>query len=286
MRTAPSAACTGDHGARHQRAPAPYGERRPEDTALRLLPVGLRVEGRPVLVVGAGPVAARKAAALVAQGAVVTVVAPRHSADMDAVGVAVRRTEEFRPSHLDGAWFVVAATGVTDVDGTVHEHAEARRVWCNAADDPAHCSAVLPAVVRRGDITVAIATGGRSPAVASWLRRRIDAVLDDHAQDVLEVAARVRSRMRSAGRRTEVSGWAEVLDGEAVVLARSGRLDELERRLTEAVLPGLTEAVLPGLTEAVLPGLTEAVLPGLTEAVLPGLTEAVLPDDPVEGATP
>jgi siroheme synthase-like protein len=206
--------------------------------ALRLLPVGLRVEGRRVLVVGAGPVAARKAAALVAQGAEVTVVAPHHSPEMDAVAVTVRLTEPFRPSHLDGAWFAVAATGVTEVDAAVHEHAEARRVWCNAADDPVHCSAVLPAVVRRGDVTVSVATGGRSPAVASWLRRRIEALLDDHAQDVLEVAARVRDRMRSAGRPTEVSGWAEVLDADAVDLARAGRLDELERRLSEAVLAG------------------------------------------------
>jgi siroheme synthase-like protein len=203
--------------------------------ALALLPVGLRVEGRAVLVVGAGRVAARKAAALVEQGATVTVVAPHHSPEMDRVPVASRRTEAFRPSHLDGAWFVVTATGDAAVDAMVHAHAEHRRIWCNAADDPAHCSAVLPAVVRRGDVTVSVSTGGRSPAVASWLRRRIEAMLDDHLQDVLDIASRVRTGMRATGRPTEVDGWAEVLDGDAVALARSGHLDEREQRFRSAV---------------------------------------------------
>ncbi len=204
-------------------------------TPLALVPVGLRVEGRSILVVGAGRIAARKAQAYVGQGALVTVVAPKHSSDMAAVEVAARHRRSFVPSDLEGMWLVVTATGIPHVDGTVFAEAEARRIWCNAADDPDHCSVVLPAVSRRGPITVGIATGGSSPAVASWIRRRIDSLLDDDTVAVAEIATQVRAIVREAGHPTEVSGWAHVLDGEALDLVRSGRPAELHRRLLEAV---------------------------------------------------
>jgi siroheme synthase-like protein len=205
------------------------------DNALPLVPLGLRVEGRAVLVVGAGRVAARKAAVYAEWGAEVTVVAPSHGPEMATVPVADRVVRPYRPSDLDNVWLVVTATGDPDVDGRVFRDAEARRLWCNAADDPRHCSIVMPAVARRGGITVSIATGGASPAVASWLRRRVESLLDDATVAVYRTAARVRHQIRSEGLATEVPGWAEVLDGDALDLARQGRLDELERQLDRAV---------------------------------------------------
>ena len=201
-----------------------------------LVPVGLRVAGKAVLVVGAGPIAARKAAPYIDQGAEVTVVAPDHSHDMDRLPVDNRIYRRFEPHDLTGKWFVVTATGLPEVDGAVFAAAEEHRVWCNAADDPDHCSVILPAVTRRGPLTVSIATGGTSPAVASWIRRRIDALLDDHTLQVAEVATRVRRAVRDAGHRTEVPGWAEVLDSEALLLVAAGQPEELERRLFEAVV--------------------------------------------------
>lgn len=203
--------------------------------ALPVVPVGLRVEGKAVLVVGAGPIAARKAAAYLDQGALVTVVAPRHSAQMDALAVARRHHRRFRADDLDGQWFVVAATGDPAVDGAVFAEAEARRIWCNAADDPVHCSAILPAVLRRGDLTLTVSTGGLSPATASWLRRRLESILTDDTLAVLHVATRVRTRLRRLGRPTEVAGWRQVLDDEALILVAAGHPDELEARLSDAV---------------------------------------------------
>lgn len=113
--------------------------------------------------------------------------------------------------------------------------AEARRIWCNAADDPEHCSVVLPATVHRGDVSVAVSTGGRSPASASWLRRRIDSMLDEDTLDVVGVATRIRDRMRASGQSTEVAGWVEVLDEHALHMVTTGRLAELEARLAAAV---------------------------------------------------
>lgn len=205
-------------------------------SAIEIVPVGLRVEGKSVLVVGAGPIAARKAQAYVDQGAVVTVVAPEHSPQMDELQIAVRHYRAFEPSDVDGHWFAVTATGIPAVDGAVFAAAEARRVWCNAADDPAHCSVILPAVVRRDDITISISTGGRSPAAASWLRRRIEAMLDAETMTVIDIASRVRSKMRAARQPTEVPGWNTVLDGDAPRDAiAAGHAAALEAELLEAV---------------------------------------------------
>lgn len=203
--------------------------------ALATVPVGLRVDGRAVLVVGAGPIAARKAAVYVDQGAVVTVVAPEHSHSMDALAVAVRHYRRFEATDLDGVWLVVTATGDPSVDGAVYDEAESRRIWCNAADDPEHCSVILPAVSRKGPLTVAIGTGGQSPAVASWLRRRIDALLDANTLGVFEAAASARRTLRDRGLPTEVPDWAEVLDGPAVNLVAAGKADELEALLVDRV---------------------------------------------------
>lgn len=202
---------------------------------LSVVPVGLRVEGRAVLVVGAGPIAARKAAVYVAQGAEVTVVAPQHRVEMDQLEVAVRHRRPVEAADLDGMWLIVTATGVPEIDGWVFEQAEARRIWCNAADDPEHCSVILPAVARKGPISVAVSTGGRSPAAASWLRRRIDALLDEPTLAVVDAATRARRVLRERGIATEVADWAEVLDGRGLDLATAGRADDLERELIDRV---------------------------------------------------
>ena len=206
--------------------------------AIPIVPVGLRVEGRSVLVVGAGRIAARKAKAYVDQGAAVTVVAPEHGPEMAEVPVARRIVREFRPRDVRRRWLVVTATGDRAVDAAVFRAAERHRTWCNAADDPANCSVILPAVARAGDLTVAISSGGRSPATASWLRRRIEAMLDEHTLDIAATCARVRAEVRSAGLSTEVDAWAEVLDGEAVSLVAEGGADVLHDRLYEAVVGG------------------------------------------------
>ncbi|MEM9652809.1 MAG: bifunctional precorrin-2 dehydrogenase/sirohydrochlorin ferrochelatase [Actinomycetota bacterium] len=206
------------------------------DAAIPLVPVGLRVTDRAVLVVGAGPIAARKATAYVTNGAVVTVVAPHHGPEMDRLPVAHRIRRGFQPGDLDGMWLAVTATGIPSVDGAVFAEAETRRIWCNAADDPEHCSVLLPAVVRRGPVTIGIASGGTSPAVASWLRRLIEALLDDRTLAVAEVTARVRRAVRDAGHRTEVPGWSEVLDDRALDLVAAGQPEELERELFAAVV--------------------------------------------------
>ncbi len=214
---------------------SPTRAQEPTQQGIEIVPVGLRVEGKPILVVGAGRIAARKAEVYAARGALVTVVAPAHSAAMDRVSAVARHHRVFEPSDLDGQWLAVTATGIPAVDGQVFAEADKRRIWCNAADDPQHCSVILPAVVRRDGITVSISSGGRSPASASWLRRRIEHLLDDDTLTVIGIATAVRDRMRAAGQPTEVPGWQVVLDDQALELVAAGHTDELVRTLSSAV---------------------------------------------------
>jgi uroporphyrin-III C-methyltransferase/precorrin-2 dehydrogenase/sirohydrochlorin ferrochelatase len=138
-------------------------------------PVFLKLRGRRVLLVGGGTVAAGKLEGLQAAGAVVTVVAPEINPAFDRAGVTLHR-RPFEPGDLDGVWWVVAAAP-PDVNRQVQAAAEARQLFVNAVDDPAHATAYLGGVVRRDDLTVAISTGGRAPALSGLLREALDAWL-------------------------------------------------------------------------------------------------------------
>lgn len=140
-----------------------------------LFPVFLKLAGRRVLVVGAGPVAASKIDALVAAGAHIVVVAPDVRPEIAAAPVTILE-RPFASDDLDGAWFVVAAA-TPAVNRQVAEEAEARGIFVNAVDDPPNASAYLGGVLRRDGVTIAISTNGHAPALAGLLREGLDTVL-------------------------------------------------------------------------------------------------------------
>ena len=155
-----------------------------------LFPVFLKLAGRRVLVVGGGPVASSKLAALVAAGAVVHVVAPEVVPEMAALDVSIAR-REFEPADLDDAWFVVAAA-TPAVNRQVADAAESRRLFVNAVDDLASASAYLGGVVRKGGVTLAISTDGRAPALAGLLREGLEALLPDDLERWHAIAQAIR----------------------------------------------------------------------------------------------
>ncbi len=178
-----------------------------------LYPVGLVVAGRPVLVVGGGRVAARKVGDLVACGARVTVVAPEVvPALADQAEVAVER-RPYRAGEAADYRLVVTATGDPAVDQQVFDDAEAAGIWVNSADDPDRCTFTLPAVVRRDPVVVAVATGGHSPALATWLRRRLADELGPEVAVLAGLLGAARSQVKAAGRSTEDLDWQALLDG-------------------------------------------------------------------------
>lgn len=159
-----------------------------------LLPLFVKLQGRRVVLVGGGPVAAAKLVQLLAAGADVVVIAPLVHPDIVASGVAVER-REFRPADLDGAWFVVAAAPF-DVNRDVAAAGEARKLFVNAVDDPPNATAYLSGVVRRAGVTVAISTRGDAPALAGLLREALDVVLPQDLDAWMKVARDVRPQWR------------------------------------------------------------------------------------------
>ena len=157
-----------------------------------LYPVFLKLAGLRVIVVGGGEVAAHKAIGLIDAGARATIVAPIFCDALRAREDVTRLEKSFEPSDLDGArWVVAAATPA--VNREVAAAAESRGLFVNAVDDPEPASAYLGGVVRRGDVTVAISTGGGAPALAGLLREALDAVLPDDLDQWMEVARVARA---------------------------------------------------------------------------------------------
>jgi precorrin-2 dehydrogenase/sirohydrochlorin ferrochelatase len=127
--------------------------------------------------VGAGRIAESKIPGLLDAGAKVRVVAPQANAAVAELARADRLTwqqRDFQSSDLDGAFLVIAATSLSDLNATVFREARQRNILCNAVDDPAHCDFYYPAVVRRGALQLAISTAGLSPALAQRIRRELE----------------------------------------------------------------------------------------------------------------
>src|SRR2546427_13001393 len=137
----------------------------------------LKLEGRPCLVVGAGTVAEGKIGSLLLAGATVRVVAPQANVAVQEwarTGVMRWESREFCLLDLDGVFLVIAATSSNEVNGSVFREAQRRNVLCNVVDDHEHCDFYYPAVVRRGQLQIAISTAGESPAMAQKLRRELE----------------------------------------------------------------------------------------------------------------
>lgn len=162
-----------------------------------LLPLFLKLDGRPVLVVGGGPVAASKLDTLVPTGARITVVAPEICQAIVDAGVTVHR-RPFEEADLDGVWLVVSAA-TPEVNRAVSEAAAVRRLFVNAVDDPSNATAYLGGVVRRSGVTIAISTNGRAPALAGLLREGLDELLPPTLEDWFQHADTLKARWRSTG---------------------------------------------------------------------------------------
>jgi precorrin-2 dehydrogenase/sirohydrochlorin ferrochelatase len=158
----------------------------------------LKLSRRRCLVVGAGKIAEGKIASLLDAGARVRVVAP-HATPTIATWARTRRLiwiqRAFEPADLDRAFLVIAATSSVKVHRIVFREARHRGVLCNAVDEPVRCDFYYPAIVRRGDLQIAISTRGRSPALAQRLRRELEAQYGPEYEDWLDHLGRSRAAL-------------------------------------------------------------------------------------------
>jgi precorrin-2 dehydrogenase/sirohydrochlorin ferrochelatase len=163
-----------------------------------LLPIFVKLAARRCLVVGAGAVAATKIDALLECGAWVTAVAPRAGDHVESLAhsrAIVWRARKFTPSDLDGVSLAIAATSDAAVNHDVFLECRRRGILCNSVDDPPNCDFFFSAVVRRGDLQIAVSTAGESPAIAQRFRDEIDELLDDCVGDWLRLVGDLRRKI-------------------------------------------------------------------------------------------
>jgi siroheme synthase-like protein len=203
-------------------------------TGISGIPANLVVRDRLLLVVGAGRIAARKIEPLLDLGAQVTVVAPAAGDEVKAWAAAGRLTlveRPFAPADLDGAWLAFTAADDPAVNAAVFAAGEERRIWVNSADDPANCSFTLMSVIRRGDLVLSVGTGGRSPALATQVRRTLEQEYGPEYEVLLNVLSEAREALRSSGRSSEDADWQAAFYAGIVEMVRAGRIDEAKELL-------------------------------------------------------
>lgn len=163
-------------------------------------PVFLDIEGRRVLVVGGGPVGTEKIEKLVAHGARVRVVAPTITPEikeMIAAGDILEYHERsYHPDDLDGCFLVIAATNLDAINRMVWQDAEARGMVCNIVDVPPLCNFIVPSIVRRGELAIAVSTGGASPVVAKNIRRDLEERYGEEWEDLVALMRDLRDSLK------------------------------------------------------------------------------------------
>ncbi len=201
-------------------------------------PVFLDVAGRRCAVIGGGPVAERKVAGLIDAGARVTVIAPDLTKRLSAWvrQRAIRHVaREYRRGDLAGHRLVFIATDRDKVSEAVVREGRERGIWVNSADDPARCDFILPAVVRRGLLTVAVSSGGSSPALTRAIREELEGYFTKDYAGLARIAAAARQELRRRGEAASADAWSRALNGDLRRLVAAGREREAKARLLEGL---------------------------------------------------
>lgn len=203
-------------------------------------PVFLDLRGKTCVVVGGGPVAERKVGMLLEHDASVTVVSPSLNPGLREMARrgAVRAMErEYRKGDLEGVFLAIAATDDAAVNAAVSSEGRERGALVNVVDGPDESDFIVPSIVRRGDITVAISTGGRSPALARKLRTVLEGTLTPEYAPVLDIVSDVREELARHGVRVDGDTWQECLDMDVLLgMIGQGRLDAARRMLLDRLL--------------------------------------------------
>ncbi len=204
-------------------------------------PVFLDLKGRECVIVGGGEIAERKIAGLLECGAVITMVSPQVTPGIRAhadAGDIRWEARQYVDGDLKGAFLAIASTDDEDVNRAVHEEASREGIVLNVVDRTALCSFIAPAVVRRGEVTVALSTGGASPALARKLRETLE------QSEVLEYASlagilsSARAEIKRLGVAVHPDRWQECIDDELLALVQGGRSDEALARLLHMLVDG------------------------------------------------
>ena len=203
-------------------------------------PVYLDVKERCCVIVGGGQIAEGKIATLLECGAQIRMISPEVTdeiQDMADTGVLRLEKREYRDGDLKGAFIAIAATDDSSLNRRIAQEAEERNVPLNVVDVTHLCTFIAPAVVRRGEVTAAISTGGLSPALARKLREELQASPALDYADMAPMLSEVRLELRQEGAAVDADHWQTCLNRDILALYYKDR-DAAKKALKEALLQG------------------------------------------------
>ena len=198
----------------------------------------LKLKGRPCTVVGGGEVAYRKVLSLMEIGARVKVIASSLSPGLQELagqGAIEAQLRSYVPEDLTGAFLVIAATDDPQVNSALTREAAERGILINVVDNPEECDFIVPSVVRRGELVIAISTGGLSPAFSRRVREEIEQYFGEEYSLLLKLLSRVRQELHRRGEHPPARAWQQAMDGDLLELLRQGEMDRAEQRLVGAL---------------------------------------------------
>jgi siroheme synthase-like protein len=190
-------------------------------------PIFLEMQRRRCLVIGGGAVAERKVASLLEAGADIAVISPDASENIlrwskeKSIEFIARR---YQTGDLTEFEIAFVATDDRAVSAQVFKEGRSLGVWVNAADDPARCDFILPSVLRRGDLTVAVSTGGTSPALARTIREELELYFTEEYERLAALAAEAREELRARGMSAPFEAWRRALSGDVRQLLMRGEV--------------------------------------------------------------
>ena len=199
---------------------------------MRYYPIFLDIKNRKCLVVGGGSVATRKIGTLLDCGAKVTVVSPKVTDKLRKMadeGLLTLHKRPYESADLEDMFFVIGATDKANLNTKIYRDAERLGKLCNIADKPEVCNFILPSIINRGDLTIAVSTSGKSPAFAKKLRKDLERQFGEEYADFLALMGEIRKKLLK-----------ETHDPEAhkplfEKLISEGLLDKIKSRDTEAI---------------------------------------------------
>ncbi|MET0584933.1 MAG: bifunctional precorrin-2 dehydrogenase/sirohydrochlorin ferrochelatase [Candidatus Binatia bacterium] len=201
---------------------------------MSFFPIYLEMRGRRCLVIGGGSVAERKIAHLLEAGAEVTVISPDASENVarwsknNSIQLEARCYEN---GDLDGYELAFVATDDDRVNASVYQEGKSRGVWVNAADDPSHCDFILPSVLRRGDLTVAVSSGGQSPALARTIREELEIYFSREYEQLAQLAAETRAELHRRALHVPFETWRRALSGDVRQFLMRGEIARAKSHL-------------------------------------------------------
>ena len=212
---------------------------------MRYFPAFLDLKGKPCVVVGGGRVAERKVKGLLKAGAAVRVISPNLTSSLARLhekGLILHQQRPFRAADLGRAHLCIAATDSREVNERVYQAASRQRIPVNVVDDPARCSFIVPSLVMRGDLLVAISTSGQSPALAKALRQKLQKEIGPEYALWLKILGAVRKKILPLGfdQMRNQAAFRRLAKDDLLAFIRRRDREGLDRRLKKILGPGFS----------------------------------------------